>query len=128
MPRGARPDERHGGRKEGTPNKFTVGRAYLAQYVSTLDGSLIELAQLLVAAVPNAKDRADIGIAVDRYIAARERTPKRDRRSRSVAATAEAIANPKSLVIALTPLDVSGWDPGSLVVDAFDAAAESGAK
>jgi hypothetical protein len=44
MPREARPGERRGGRQKGTPNKYTVGRTLLAQYVNTLDGSLIELA------------------------------------------------------------------------------------
>jgi hypothetical protein len=85
MPRGAAPGERRGGRKAGTSNKLTVGKAYSRHVrINTLDGALQHLTAVIAALVPDPQDRAMLGEAIDGYIACRERAAQNQRRARSV--------------------------------------------
>jgi hypothetical protein len=80
MPRGAQPGDRRGGRAKGTPNKFTIGKAYWAMYANTGDGALESPSCLLVATVPDQQARQTLTAAFDRYVDARERALQISRR------------------------------------------------
>jgi hypothetical protein len=84
MPRGARPGERRGGRAKGALNKFTIGEAYRARQARSLDNTLLDLSRLLIATVTDPQDRQRVCHAIDRYIFARERASKQEKRGRSV--------------------------------------------
>jgi predicted Zn-dependent protease len=81
MPRGAAPGERRGGRQKGTPNKFTVGKAFRAMRANTVDGALENLSRLLIATVPDPQARQTLAAAFDRYVDARERAAQKSKRS-----------------------------------------------
>jgi hypothetical protein len=84
MSRGARPGERRGGRKKGTPNKLTVGKLGRQRQSYTLDSTLTDLSKLLVVFVPDPEYRHLLCHAIDRYVAARGRASSREKQHRSV--------------------------------------------
>jgi hypothetical protein len=101
MPRGgSKPSERRGGRKKGTPNKYTIGQAWKARQPSqkltigrvtremrgytAVDGRLELLRWAIETCVPDPEHRSAVGLAIDQYIEARERASKKEVLGRAV--------------------------------------------
>ena len=101
MPRGgSKPGERRGGRKKGTPNKYTIGQAWKARQPSqkltigrvtremrgftAVDGRLELLRWAIEVGVPDPEHRRAIGRAIDDYILARQQASKKELVGRAV--------------------------------------------
>src|SRR5262249_41203849 len=98
---GSKPGERRGGRKKGTPNKYTIGQAWKARQPSqkltigrvtremrgftAVDGRLELLRWAIEVGVPDPAHRRALGLAIDQYIEARERASKKELTGRAVA-------------------------------------------
>jgi hypothetical protein len=125
MPRGgSRPGERRGGRKKGSLNKYTIGKAWRQQFsqsltigrttrtlqgYSTLDGRLELLRWAIETCVPDPEHRKALGKAVDDYIAAREKVA-----SKEALKARKVVKPPPPPQSDLMPLQV---DPNHLLID-----------
>jgi hypothetical protein len=126
MPRGAAPGERRGGRAKGTRNKYTQGQAWKRhRQTCTLDGALAHLSDLIAALVPDPQDRAALGVAIDNYIAAREREllkpmardcRQRHKRQRTIFAGVPAL-----LQLQVEPMELRTYELG-IDIDALNDA------
>jgi len=99
MPRGGTaPGERRGGRRPGTPNKRTIGKAYEAHKrnlrAQSVDCTLLDVTATLIAMVPDPDDRRLVSESIDRYVNARERASKKQKYGRSVTKGAPIPRNP----------------------------------